>query len=126
MLRACRQGHTLTLFTDEFRCPLPAGAVARAVWELLGQQAAGLYHLGGSERLSRWDIAQALAQRYPDLMPCLHPGFLSSYTGPPRPADLSMRSDKLQSLLSFPLPGWRQWLTSVPHTARDPWDYPGS
>jgi dTDP-4-dehydrorhamnose reductase len=125
MRKACRQGQTLTLFTDEFRCPLPAGVVARAVWELLDQERPGLYHLGGSERMSRWDIGLALARWYLELSPCLRAGSLWDYTGPRRPADLSMSSVKIQQVLSFRLPGLQQWLASRPHAGADLWDYPG-
>ena len=122
---ACRQGQPLTLFTDEFRCPLPAGAVARAVWELLNQERTGLYHLGGRERMSRWDIGLSLAQWHPELSPCLRAGSLTDYTGPRRPADLSMSSVKIQQVLSFRLPGFREWLASRLHAGADLWDYPG-
>ncbi|MBI5672818.1 MAG: SDR family oxidoreductase [Nitrospirae bacterium] len=60
MCRSVKNGKKVTLYVDEFRCPLPAGAIARSVWELLDQGASGLYHLGGRERLSRWEIGQAL------------------------------------------------------------------
>jgi len=122
MLRAAAQGTKMTLFTDEFRCPIPAGVVARALWELAAQPTAGLYHLGGSERLSRWEIGELLARCYPELRPCIQPGSVADYHGPPRPPDLSMRSDKLQSRLSFPLPGLRQWLSSDSSVGDDPWD----
>ncbi len=60
MRNSVKTGTMLTLFTDEFRCPLPAGMTARALWELIDQDRPGLYHLGGAERLSRWEIGQAL------------------------------------------------------------------
>jgi dTDP-4-dehydrorhamnose reductase len=123
MRKAWREGHTITLFTDEYRCPLPAGAVARAIWELVDRERPGLYHLGGSERLSRWEIGELLLRWYPELSSCLEAGSVQAYTGPPRPADLSMSSDKLQALLSFPLPGLRTWLASRMHPEADPWDY---
>lgn len=123
MQQACRRGQALTLFTDEFRCPLPAGAIARAVWDLLDHGQPGLYHLGGAERLSRWEIGQALCRWYPEFAACLKPGSVTAYKGPRRPADLSMRSEKLQRLLSFPLPGFRDWLLSRPHRGHDLWDY---
>lgn len=123
MRKVCRQGQTLTLFTDEFRCPLPAGVVARAVWELLNHGRPGLYHLGGGERMSRWDIGLALARGYPDLLPCLQAGSVKDYTGPPRPADLSMNSGRIQQVLSFRLPGFGEWLASRPEPDADCWDY---
>src|SRR5690349_11780358 len=35
--KAWQAGKALTLFTDEFRCPLSAAVTARAVWELLAK-----------------------------------------------------------------------------------------
>ncbi len=124
MVRAAAKGVRLTLFTDEFRCPLPAGALVRALWEFGLQRRAGLYHLGGHERLSRWEIGELLARRFPELRSSIQPGSVADYHGPPRPPDLSMRSDRLQALLSFRLPGFRQWLTDGSPDGGDLWDYP--
>jgi len=126
MLRASVNGTRLTLFTDEFRCPLPAGVIARAIWEMIERDRPGLYHLGGGERLSRWEIGELLASWYPQLRPCIQPGSLADYQGPPRPPDLSMCSDKIQQLLSFRLPGLRQWVSAGSPGGDDPWDDPAS
>ena len=69
MRRAWQAGQTLRLFTDEFRSPIPAEVTARAIWELAAQNKPGLYHVAGSERLSRWQIGQLLAARWPELKP---------------------------------------------------------
>lgn len=121
MLRAAAQGTMLTLFSDEFRCPISAGALVRALWEFVERKQPGLYHLGGSDRLSRWEIGKLLSRRYPELVSCIQPGSLADYHGPPRPPDLSMRSDKIQALLSFNLPGLRQWVTTGSQVGDDPW-----
>ena len=113
----------MTLYGDEFRCPLPAGVIARAIWELVGKEASGLYHLGGGERLSRWEIGQALLPWYPELQGHLVEGFAGVHSGAPRPADLSLNCEKLQALLSFPIPGFRSWLKDRVHRAVDLWDY---
>ncbi|HVG01236.1 MAG TPA: SDR family oxidoreductase [Nitrospira sp.] len=123
MLRATARGTKLTLFTDEFRCPITAGAVARALWEFADGPGSGLYHLGGRDRLSRWEIGTLLTRQYPELEPAIRPGALADYQGPPRPADLSMRSDKIQACLSFPLQGLRQWAVQG-SDGDDPWDEP--
>jgi hypothetical protein len=39
---------------------------------------------------------------------------LREYTGAPRPPDTSLNGAKVQSLLSFPLPGLTQWLRDHP------------
>ncbi len=123
MCRTARSGHLVTLFSDEFHCPLPAGAIARAIWELAELQARGLYHLGGRERLSRWEIGQALLRWYPELQGHLSEGSARAHAGAPRPADLSLNCEKLQALLSFPIPGFRSWLTDRKHEGIDVWDY---
>src|SRR5215831_240629 len=74
MCRAVERNQRLTLFTDEFRNPLPAGVVARAVWELIAHEQPGLYHLGGADRLSRMEIGELLAAWYPKLATYMQPG----------------------------------------------------
>jgi dTDP-4-dehydrorhamnose reductase len=114
MRRAWEAGRTLRLFTDEFRCPIPAVITARAVWELALRDQPGLYHLAGSERLSRWEIGRLIAQRCSQLEPRLEPGSLEDYCGAPRPPDTSLDCSRIQSLLSFPLPGLTRYLESHP------------
>jgi dTDP-4-dehydrorhamnose reductase len=123
MRNSVKGGTPLTLFTDEFRCPLPAGMTARALWELVDLDRPGLYHLGGAERLSRWEIGQALTSWYPELAAQIQPSSVRAYAGALRPPDLSMQCDKLQRLLSFPLSGFREWLAGRTSAGRDLWDY---
>src|SRR6266704_1293542 len=98
---AWRSGEMVRLFTDEFRCPIHAEVTARAAWELLAKNQPGLYHIAGSQRLSRWDIGQLLAPRWPDLNPILVATSLREYQGAPRAPDTSMNCAKAQKLLSF-------------------------
>ena len=114
MRRAWQAGRTLKLFTDEFRGPLPAVVTARAVWELVARNEPGLFHLGGSERLSRWQIGELVAARWPQLDPRIEPSSIKDYPGAPRPADTSLNCAKVQRLLSFPLPGLGEWLKANP------------
>ena len=123
MCRTARVGKDVTLYADEFRCPLPAGVIARVIWELVHCRQPSLYHLGGSERLSRWEIGEALLPWYPELNGRLVEGSARNHTEGSRPVDLSLRCDKLQSLLSFRIPGFREWLTGRPRRDADLWDY---
>jgi dTDP-4-dehydrorhamnose reductase len=113
MRAALEAGQTLTLFTDEYRCPIPAAATARAVWELMRLNRPGLYHLAGAERLSRWEIGQLLAARWPARRAQLRPGFLKDFQGGPRVPDASLNCAKIQALLSFPLPTFCEWAGSL-------------
>ena len=114
MRHAWEAGRTLSLFTDEFRSPIAAEVTARAVWELAARAQPGLYHVAGSERLSRWQIGQLLAARWPQLKPRLVPASLRDFVGPPRPPDTSLDCAKAQALLSFRLPGLTEWLAQHP------------
>ncbi len=114
--RAFKAGRTLRLFTDEFRCPIPAEVTARAVWELVTSDRHGLYHLAGAERLSRYQIGELLARRWPAHMPKVEPVTLQKYSGAPLYPDTSLNCEKLQRLLTFPLPGLSRWLAEHPDT----------
>jgi len=114
MRHAWLAGKSLNLFTDEFRCPIPAAVTAQAVWSLLAKDQPGLYHLAGRERLSRWQIGRLLAGRWPQLDPRFEAASLDDYEGPPRSPDTSLNSGKIQKLLPFPLPGLTDWLAAHP------------
>ena len=114
MVLAWKQGKTLRLFTDEFRCPIPVAVTAQAVWELIGRNKPGLYHLAGSEKLSRWQIGKLMAARCSRLSPRIEPASWKDYQGSPRCPDTSLNCAKIQPLLSFPLPGLSEWLAAHP------------
>ena len=115
LVKAWREGRTVTLFEDEFRSPMAAVETAHAVWELLARGATGTYHVAGAERLSRWQIGELLAARWAALMPQINRTSLRTYSGPPRSPDTSLSCAKAQKLLSFPLPGLTDWLAANPN-----------
>jgi dTDP-4-dehydrorhamnose reductase len=105
----------VNLFTDEFRCPIFAGETARAVWELVKQKHTGLFHVAGAEKLSRWQIGQLMAARWPQLNPQITPGSAANFPGPPRALDTSLNIAKVQKVLPVPLPGLTGWLAANPN-----------
>ena len=112
---AWKSGRKIKLFTDEFRCPIFAGETARAVWDLAAQKRTGLFHVAGAEKLSRWQIGQLLAGRWPELNADIEPGLVADFPGPPRAPDTSLNISKTQNALSRPLPGLTEWLAANPH-----------
>lgn len=111
-LRAAGQG--MTLFTDEFRCPIPAVETARAVWDLVEKNCAGLYHVAGAEKLSRLEIGKLLLKRWPEIHTPIKSGLAKDFPGPPRALDTSLDISKVQKVLSAPLPGLSEWLAKHP------------
>lgn len=107
-------GQGMTLFTDEFRCPIPAAETARAVWDLAGKKCTGLYHLAGAQKLSRAQIGELLVQRWPEVTAKIKHGSARDFPGPPRALDTSLDISKVQPVLSQPLPGLGEWLAANP------------
>ena len=114
MCAAWAHGERTKLFTDEFRSPIAAEVTARAVWELIAANKPGLYHLAGTERLSRFEIGELIAARWPQLTPQIEPSSLNDYGGPRRSPDTSLDSSRIQRLLSFQLPKFSDWLRANP------------
>jgi dTDP-4-dehydrorhamnose reductase len=115
-LRAALQssGQGMTLFTDEFRCPIPASETARAVWELAQKNGTGIFQVAGAEKLSRWQIGQLLIGRWPEVKVKIQSGSARDFAGPPRALDTSLDISKIQKFLSAPLPGLTDWLAANP------------
>jgi dTDP-4-dehydrorhamnose reductase len=107
-------GQGMTLFTDEFRCPIAAAQTARAVWELLGKNCTGIYHVAGAEKLSRLQIGQLLIPRWPEITTEIKSGSAKDFPGPPRALDTSLDISKAQKVLSRPLPKFSEWLAANP------------
>jgi len=114
LVHAWRAGRAVSLFEDEFRSPIAAMETARAVWALIERGATGVYHVAGAQRLSRFQIGELLAARWPELKPQINRTSLKTYPGPPRAPDTSLNCTKAQKLLSFALPGLTDWLKANP------------
>ena len=118
MIAASAEPHSATSvaaishFTDEFRCPVHVADVAGGIMALLdrvdaGRQPLGVVHLVGPERVSRLELATALAPGLGIDPARLRGGRGSDHRGP-RPADLDLRIDLARAELGYlprPLPG---------------------
>ena len=109
------KGECISLFTDEFRSPIPVQATAQAVWELLNGGHRGIFHLAGMGKLSRWEIGQVLGELWPSYKSLMLPVSLKDFTGPPRAADTSLNCTQINALLPTPLPCFPEWIRQ--HTA---------
>jgi dTDP-4-dehydrorhamnose reductase len=98
MIKAMRDGKEVKLFTDEFRTPV-SGKTASHGLLLALEKVNGIIHLGGKERVSRYDFGKLVQRIYglhnAVLTPCLQRDVITSA---PRPPDLSLDSSKAVSL----------------------------
>ncbi len=60
-LRTLREREPLSLFVDEFRTPVSGAVAAQGLLMALASDVSGLLHLGGHERISRYDFGLKLA-----------------------------------------------------------------
>jgi dTDP-4-dehydrorhamnose reductase len=111
-LTALSAGQSLQLFVDEFRTPVSATTAAKGL--LLALTATpGIMHLGGSERISRYEFGLLMADVF---------GFDRSLLSPisqkdlemaaPRAADVSLDSTKAIKL-GYALPSLRAELSAI-------------
>lgn len=93
-----RQEQELTLFVDEYRMPVSAETAAHGLFLAL-EKAEGILHLGGKERLSRYEfgclMTEVLELPKTGLKSCSQKDVTMAA---PRPADLAMDSSKAFAL----------------------------
>jgi len=97
---ALRRGQRVRLFSDQYRTPVDAESVAQAVAALLRGTQQGLFHLGGDERVSRYEMGRRLAA-VQGLDAALIDEARQAEQGVPRPADVSLDSARARRELGF-------------------------
>jgi dTDP-4-dehydrorhamnose reductase len=107
-LQKMRAGQQVGWFEDEWRSPLALAAAAKALLALVSSDFTGLIHIGGPERLSRYDMGRRLAAAYGLAASLVQPIPQSSVPAPERrPRDVSLDARLWRSL--FP----KQWWPSL-------------
>ncbi len=104
IVQAIQTGEPLKLFTDEFRTPIGVESAAQYILRA-AQTVSGLIHLGGPDRVSRFDfgcrIAQALKRPSTHFIPCKRE---SVPMAAPRPRDVSLDSSLARERINFDPP----------------------
>lgn len=94
-----RAGEVVSAFADEFRTPLHYDDAAVGLIRLLESGASGLFHLGGLERMSRWDLLVRAAGRLGFDPALVRPGLQADAPADePRPRDVSLDSSRFDAL----------------------------
>lgn len=104
MLAAFREGRELRLFEDEYRTPVSGKTAAQGLFIAI-EKMKGLIHLGGTERISRYNFGLlmmgVLGISDARLIRCRQKDMT---TAAPRPPDISLDSSKAYSLGFNPMP----------------------
>lgn len=108
-IQTLREGQQLSLFTDEFRTPVSGKTAAQGLLLAL-EKVTGRIHLGGKERVSRYDFGRALVEilQLPaaKLKPCRQKDVQMAA---PRPPDVSLDSS-MAFALGYKPPSLREEL----------------
>lgn len=97
-----RRGETVTLFEDEWRTPVDPESVAGAIEAILVRpRTRGLFHIGGPERLTRFELGLRVAG-----VLGLDPSLLlrasqASHNGAPRARDVSLDHGRARAELDW-------------------------
>jgi dTDP-4-dehydrorhamnose reductase len=94
----------LAFFTDELRCPLAVGDLAAALLELAPRPISGRLHIAGTEVISRYAFARAVAAAHGYDPERLRAG-TSATSGMRRPRNCALDSSKAQKLIQTQLRG---------------------
>jgi dTDP-4-dehydrorhamnose reductase len=98
-IASLRAGVPQAFFNDEYRTPLDYATAARAFAEFAESQLSGTIHLGGRERLSRFELMQRAASALGIDPGQVRPSSLTAqHTAEPRPADVSLDTARLRTL----------------------------
>ena len=102
VLRALRAGRPVTLYTDEYRTPVDPESVADAIARLLAGTGSGLFHVGGPERISRYELGRRVARVFGLSEPGILAGTQAGHPGPDRRApDVSLDSSRARRELGW-------------------------
>jgi dTDP-4-dehydrorhamnose reductase len=95
-------GQRLRLFTDQFRTPVDPESVADAIDRLIARPFSGRFHLGGPERVSRYELGLRIARVLALSAEGIEPVQQSrGAIGTPRPADTSLDSSRAHRELGW-------------------------
>ncbi|GAA2067592.1 sugar nucleotide-binding protein [Streptomyces albiaxialis] len=105
-----RRAHAADVhFTDDIRCPVHVGDLASALLELAASDHAGVFHLAGTDAVSRHELGTLVAHR-DDLDPTRLPTAHRADARIPGALDVRLDAGATQPLLRTRLRGAREFL----------------
>lgn len=114
MLDKLKAGDQVTVFTDQYRSPVPVANLAQAIWELVEMDFRGIIHIGGNEQISRSEMGVKLCRQFDlPLELLIRVSSVKSGQATPRPLDCSFDISFSQSLLKTTFPDFAEGLRSA-------------
>jgi dTDP-4-dehydrorhamnose reductase len=105
VITALEESEPISVVDDHYNSPTLASNLAEAILEMIQKNLNGLYHMTGSERITRFDFALRIANNFDldsSLIKPLRMSELKAWAAK-RPRDSSLRIDKIQKQIKTKL-----------------------
>jgi dTDP-4-dehydrorhamnose reductase len=100
-----RSGHTVAGFTDVVFCPILANDLAEILLAMTAQKLTGIFHVVGSEAVSKYEFARRVAQVFQfDPAKVVSSQLAQAKLKAPRPRDVSLNTEKICARLGRSMP----------------------
>lgn len=105
VIRSLAEGVPLRMFTDVFITPIGVNDLLDCLFDLLELAPAGVVHVAGAERLSKYEIGVRTARTFGYRTDLIERASIDGFPLPaPRPRDLSLNTGRVSQLLGRPMP----------------------
>jgi dTDP-4-dehydrorhamnose reductase len=102
-----KRGLPMSLFHDEFRSCINCDELADIVVELFFKEAQGLFHLGGPQAISLYEIGKRILEKGKYKKEALKKWSRhDDVNGPPRIGNVHLNSAKIKALIARPIKEW--------------------
>ncbi len=114
LLNHLQAGRSVKLFSDQYRTPVEVRECAEAILALALSDAEGVVHVAGAERLDRFTFGEYVADAFHlDRQLLKRVSMQDVAMKAPRPADVSMKTDRLERILGRRLSTCREGLQRI-------------
>lgn len=119
MIAALKDGKTVSVSEREVRTPVDVITLGRALLELAARDHHGIFHLAGSSRVSRFEMAKKIALCFGLPQSLVVPqDVVNAPDRAPRPRDVSLNNGKASALLETPMRTLDEGLSLIRQTAK--------
>jgi len=100
LIETLRRGERVKIVTDQWNTPTLNTSLAEMTLEAVERRLAGIFHLCGASRVSRFEFAEMIAKEFDLNKSLIDPALSSQFTWPAkRPVDSSLDTRKAQQIL---------------------------
>ncbi|MCP4568902.1 MAG: SDR family oxidoreductase [FCB group bacterium] len=111
---ALRKGEAVPCLTDQFSNPLSAESAAGLICDLIERNARGIYHIGGGDHVSRYELAERISHCFSLPQELIRPIVSADIPRPaPRPLRAGLDCRETEKFLQRPLPQLDEDLTRL-------------